>query len=270
MSTAAADGSNRGVSIGRILGRAFGTLSSNPMGTLGVAFLISALPSLLYLYLAVSLQGWMPADMPVLASGMLSAAIGIFLSAVPIVLWSIAQGALVRPTVAFAEGGKAGPGESLAAALRVAIPLFLLALLGSIALLFGFLLLVVPGLMLYVMWSAAVPSLVVERLGPIEAFGRSRELTRGARWRVFGLLLTLLVLYWLFAALTGLVGVAAGSTAEFGANAWADLSATDMGPNLASSTLTAAVGGVIHASLYVELRDWKDGPRTESLAEIFA
>jgi len=40
--------------------------------------------------------------------------------------------------------------------------------------------------------------------------------------------------------------------------------------NAIAGTITSAVWGVILTSLYVELREWKDGPRTEALADIFA
>jgi hypothetical protein len=36
-----------------------------------------------------------------------------------------------------------------------------------------------------------------------------------------------------------------------------------------AGTITSVVWGVMLTSLYVELRNWKDGPRTEALADIF-
>ncbi len=44
---------------------------------------------------------------------------------------------------------------------------------------------------LYTMWFAAVAACVVERRGPFAAMGRSRQLTKGYRWRIFGLILLL-------------------------------------------------------------------------------
>ena len=47
--------------------------------------------------------------------------------------------------------------------------------------------------MLIMMWSVAGPVCVVERLGPVKSLGRSRELTKGHRWKIFGLTLLLLL-----------------------------------------------------------------------------
>jgi hypothetical protein len=46
---------------------------------------------------------------------------------------------------------------------------------------------------LIMMWSVAGPVCVVERLGPVKSLGRSRELTKGHRWKIFGLTLLLLL-----------------------------------------------------------------------------
>jgi len=59
----------------------------------------------------------------------------------------------------------------------------LLAGLGIIA---GFILLIVPGLILLTWWVLISPVIVLEDKGAIEAFGRSRELVRGNGWNVFG------------------------------------------------------------------------------------
>lgn len=268
MATAPADQGDRSVSIGRIFSRAFGTIGSNPVATIGIAFLFSALPSLALLYGAQNLQTYWASNAEALGVGPV-VGIGAFFTLIYVLLWMITQGALARATVAFSEGGKAGLGESVMAGLQVALPLLLLGVMTAIAFAVGLFLLIVPGVILYVMWSVAAPALVDERLGPVEALGRSRDLTRGTRWKVFGLILILLVMYWLFAALVGLISVMTyGGLDEFAASG-TRLSLGDMAINLVSSTITSGVGGVMHSSLFVELRDWKDGPRTEALADIF-
>jgi hypothetical protein len=65
-------------------------------------------------------------------------------------------------------------------------PLILNGLLYAIGVFAGFLLLVIPGLILITIWAVTAPSIVIERAGPVEAFGRSRELVRGNGWPVFG------------------------------------------------------------------------------------
>jgi len=267
MATAAADRDDRSVSIGRIFGRAFGTLAGNPVATLGIAFLFSALPSFLLLYLA-ALAGAQAVETLGLAA---TIAFAVFSAVTAILLSMITQGALVRATVAFSEGRKASLGESSMAGLSVAVPLFLLGMLSALGIGLGFLLLLVPGIVLYVMWSVAAPALVEERLGPIEAFGRSRDLTDGARWKIFGLILVIFVIYPLFSGLVEVISAMAyGGGAELSSSFEAGIPLGYLATSAISGTISSAVWGVILTSLYVELRDWKDGPRSEALAEIFA
>lgn len=266
MATAAAHGDDRSVSIGRVFSRAFGTIAANPATTLGIGFLFGALPSLLAAYAIQTVRAESFATLgPAATIG-----IGLFSLLVTILLGIIAQGVLVRVTVAFSEGRKASLGESVMAGLRVALPLFVLGVLSALGLALGFLLLVVPGVILYMMWSVAAPSLVEERLGPIEAFGRSRHLTRGARWKIFGLTLVVLVVYWIVSGVVAALTIASyGGLEQVAASAAQGPSLVQLAVNAVVATLYSAVSGVIPPSLYVELRDWKDGPQTEALAEIF-
>jgi hypothetical protein len=73
----------------------------------------------------------------------------------------------------------------------------------------GFLLLLVPGIMLAVGLALAIPTVVLEpRSSASAALSRSWELTRGARWRIFGLGVTLLVLLYIpVLAITGLLAL---------------------------------------------------------------
>jgi uncharacterized membrane protein len=74
------------------------------------------------------------------------------------------------------------------------VPVLLTALLVSIIVGLGSILLIVPGIILGVMLSASLQACVLEDRAPIEALKRSRELTRGNRWRVLGLSLILLLI----------------------------------------------------------------------------
>lgn len=257
----------RSVSIGRIFSRAFGTIGANPVTTLGIAFLFGALPSLLIGYALQTVR----ADNYTFFGPLAAVALALVTVVIGIALAMITQGALVRATVAHSEGRKASFGESAAAGLSVALPLFGMAVLSGLGLLAGIVALIVPAIILYVMWSVAAPALVEERLGPVESLGRSRELTRGARWTVFGLLLVVSVVSWVCSAIIALVGVMwYGSPADFSAAAISSsLPLAYYAINGVFQTLNLAVWGVIQTSLYVELRDWKDGPATERLADIF-
>jgi hypothetical protein len=60
--------------------------------------------------------------------------------------------------------------------------------LAGIGIAIGFLLLIVPGLILMTFWSVIVPVIVLERTGALKSFERSQQLVRGNGWNVFGLM----------------------------------------------------------------------------------
>jgi len=53
----------------------------------------------------------------------------------------------------------------------------------------------VPSAILLVVWAVVVPACIVETLGPIASLSRSAGLTKGYRWKIFGILLLLVILY---------------------------------------------------------------------------
>jgi hypothetical protein len=67
-------------------------------------------------------------------------------------------------------------------------PLAAVSILFGIAVAIGFILLIIPGLILIVIWSVVAPVTVLERPGPFAAFGRSRELVQGNGWNVFAVI----------------------------------------------------------------------------------
>ena len=62
------------------------------------------------------------------------------------------------------------------------------SILGGIAIAIGFLLLIVPGLILITWWAVIIPVIVIEHVGTFDSFSRSRELVRGFDWQVFGVI----------------------------------------------------------------------------------
>jgi hypothetical protein len=87
-----------------------------------------------------------------------------------------------------------GVGDLFSAAAPFILPLIGFGILFGIGVGIGFFLLVVPGLILLTFWSVGAPAIVVEGVGPIDAFGRSWRLVRGNAWPVFGVLLLVLLI----------------------------------------------------------------------------
>ena len=52
----------------------------------------------------------------------------------------------------------------------------------------------IPAAILLVMWAVVVPACIVENLGPIGSMSRSTDLTKGYRWKIFGIFLLLFLL----------------------------------------------------------------------------
>jgi len=265
-STAPASG-GRSLSAGRVFERAFAAVRTNPGVILGLALFVGALPTLIITYVFVQLGMGSPAA---LQSGAISMSAIIAMAFVTwlitMVISAIVQGALTRAAIGATEGKRVSFGESLATGLRVVLPLIGLAIVTAIGIMFGLLLLVVPGIILLLMWSVAVPTLVVERRGVFDALGRSNQLTKGAKGTIFGILVVVVVAYWLASLIFGVVGLAAYNPAS----AAAGMSVMNVIGGVILNTLFNAAWGTVQPSLYVELRQWKEGTSVEALEDVFA
>ena len=139
------------------------------------------------------------------------------------------------------------------------MPLILCSIGASIAYAFGFMLLIVPGLMLMVIWAVYIPAIVIERAG-FGSFSRSAQLTAGYRWPIFGALLLMFVVLGVVAGGIGLIGAFVPSLGT------TSIIATEA----VTSGLTMAFSGIFYSLLYARLREIKEGMSVEELAEVFA
>lgn len=249
---------NEGPSIGRVLAHAFAAVGARPIATLAPALLFGAAPShLLY----ETLGRLIAADDSVLGGALLLLLAffgGLFLS-------TLIQGRLLRPTSD--EGGPVldlrglpslvGASAAVAAAVTLGLSLAL-----------------VPGVLVYVMLAVAGSVVVAERRGPWSAMLRSVDLTRGARWRVLGLFALLLAGQLVYSMLVGLSAGLLYSDLDGLESVFATLAAEDPPEGFAwiaglAQTPVFAVWATAQNALYLELRDWKEGPAADRLAEIF-
>jgi uncharacterized membrane protein len=91
------------------------------------------------------------------------------------------------------------------------------SILLALAVTVGFVLLIVPGIILGLMFMFATFVVIERELGPIEAMGESNRITRGHKWQLFGfvLLLVLINLLGLLALVVGLLVSIPVSTLAF-------------------------------------------------------
>jgi hypothetical protein len=119
------------------------------------------------------------------------------------------------------------------------------------------LLFLVPGVIVMLMWYVAVPVCVVEERGPIASLGRSRELTKGSRWKVFGIVIVILVASFVLQLIIQLIFLA--TTGKLIATLVTFL----------SSALIAAYQSILFAVVYHDLRVAHEGIDTDRIAAVF-
>jgi hypothetical protein len=108
--------------------------------------------------------------------------------------------------------------------------------------------------------AVAVTAAVVERANPVRALSRSRRLTQGSAWRVFGLWFILFLAEWAVAAvLDGLTGGATGPRRRF----------AFLVEVLASALLWTPLFSTALAVCYHDLRVNAEGVDADQLAQVF-
>jgi hypothetical protein len=93
----------------------------------------------------------------------------------------------------------------------VLLQLMAVSIIFAIGVAVGFVLLIIPGLWLLVMWSVVAPVTVLERPGIFAAFGRSMEMVRGNGWAVFGVIIIVSLAVLVVSLAVGLATVSLGS-----------------------------------------------------------
>jgi Uncharacterised protein family (UPF0259) len=225
-----ANGMNQKLDVGGTLSQIFSTYRAQASVLLPVAFVI-------FLVVAV---------VDAIVSGSL---ILVPLSlAVSVVAATLYQGMVVGLVRDVQDGRRDSSVQDLIdAAWPVVLPLIGVGILAGIAIGIGFLLLVVPGLILLTIWAVIAPVIVVEHSGVMDAFGRSRELVRGNGWQVFGVIVVVFLI-------TIIVGVVLGA---IGASI-SDSLGMQIVVNLIASTLTAPIAALAAATIYFRLLAIKD------------
>lgn len=257
--------------IGRVISRTFAVIGRNFGPFALMALLLGGLPSLLttlfQLYFA---KAGTPVFNPATA--------GLWIIALLVMLACAftLQAAIVHATVADLNARRVVVGESLMVGLRNVLPLIGLAILTALGVGLGTLLLIVPGVILALMWSVAVPAMIVERTGVMQAFSRSNDLTRGRRWAIFGLFVIYVILSWIVQlAITAACAAFAGSLSFIPVASEAEglignLQRAQVVAAPIIGTITALINAAGVAALYYELRSTREGVGAEALADVFA
>ncbi len=184
------------------------------------------------------------------------------IAALAFLLQLLMVAALTYGSVQSLRGTPAGIGDCLRYGLARILPILGVAIVMWFALLIGLLLLVLPFFFILTLFYFAVPVSVVERPGVIPSLSRSAGLTRGYRWRVFGLVLLMILISMVIAFLFG-----------FGAGFLGAVSGSPVAGGVLQAMTNAIVSlfpAVVAAVGYHDLRVAKEGIDTEQLAAVFA
>jgi|WetSurMetagenome_2_1015567.scaffolds.fasta_scaffold74583_3 hypothetical protein len=233
--------------MGRVIQRTFGTVGRN-----WVTFALLALP------FSVIPQALLQIQIAGIRTGASTSMLGFggLLSLIALVGGFILEAGLTYGSVLDLNGRRPSFGECLSVGLRNILPLIGLGILMGLAVAAGFILFIVPGVLMALAWSVAVPSLVVERTGVFGAFSRSADLTRNHRGAIF----ILSVAFWI---LSLVIGIVVGAVFAF---TGPEVNVAVLGVVRGAETLIGAAG---IASIYYELRSIKEGVGPEALAAVF-
>jgi hypothetical protein len=110
-------------------------------------------------------------------------------SLISIIAVFLLQAALVKAVQDIRDGrADLSVGQTFSAATPYIGSVAGASILAGIAIAFGLVLLIIPGLALITIWCLIVPVIVLEQTGALASFGRSLQLVRGYFWNVFGTL----------------------------------------------------------------------------------
>ena len=236
--------------VGRVLNRTFSVLTRNFL----TFFTVTAVASLPSVLLSQSSKFSATASPEEILSGLGLLFLGIFLA---LILYTLSQAVVLYGAFQDMRGHPVSLTESLQVGLRRFFPIIGVAICMAFVLIFAFLLFIVPGLILMTAWFVATPACVVERLGPIRSMGRSRQLTKGHRWKIFGLMLLLFLI-------SGIIS----PTLAVALSAMGGETLVMIG-NLIWSGIWGAFYAIAAVVAYHDLRAAKEGIDIEQIAAVF-
>lgn len=245
--------------VGRVFELTFGAIGANGLSLLLISFLFVGIPQAALVWAQSTLVQRAGSD-TFMGFAVLVWLGGLLLSLICGVLM---QGVVTHTVVADLQGRKSTLGESLGVALRSFWVLLGVGIVSGLAMVFGLVLLIVPGILIFLIWMVAGPVVIAERVGVGRALDRSRTLTRDHRWWLLLIAVVYFVVSWVLGILAGMLSVAIGG---FDPNSL-NVASVIIGP--AIQTLSTLIWAAMVAAAYVELRSVKEGGGKENIAAIF-
>lgn len=237
-------------SVGEVISQSFSVLSRNIVSFTGLAAIVYVPVFLFNLYYGV---GGDPAQLTVDANAVYAGAGGVIFL---VVFSYLVYGAVTYGTIRDMQGRPAPFGEILSRGVSTFLPVLGVSIVSSMAIFIGLIFLVVPGIIIALMVYVAIPVVVIERPGVFESLSRSAELTKDFRGKIFGLAVVILLI-------NMVVGVAIGIFTFAGSFIYSIA-------DIVLNSFSIALGAVVAAVAYQELRRVKEGVDIDTIASVFS
>jgi hypothetical protein len=180
----------------------------------------------------------------------------------------ISTGAMTYGVFQQLRGTPASIGKCLGVGIGRLFPVLGVGIMAGLAMLVGFVALIIPGFIVMCMLWVAVPVAVVERPGVFGSLSRSSDLTKGHRGSVFGVIFLLGVINWIVSFVTQKAIVPDPQTVK-DLDAFMHALRVYLVVSMLESAVLAALSAVAAAVGYHDLRVSKEGVDTNQLATVF-
>lgn len=130
----------------------------------------------------------------------------------------------------------------------------LISILVGLAVLGGLILLIIPGLIFAVMFSVAIPALVVENLRGTDAMSRSWNLVKGYFWHAVGVIILAAIIG---AVVAGIIGAIGGALGDNWFVSWIF--------QAIAQVITAPFSAIVAVLLYLDLRARRESLTADAL-----
>jgi Uncharacterised protein family (UPF0259) len=183
-----------------------------------------------------------------LLRGALLSAIGFFIA---VAIQQLLAGAVTRGAVAATLGREVDVSASYRYAFSRIGGLIGLALLIGLVVGVGFILFIIPGIILLVFLSVSVAAFIVERLGVTDSMSRSWKLVSGQWWHTLGVIVVTAII----AGIVNGIITAIGGSSFIGAWIFSSIAQIITGPFV----------GLVYVLLYIDLRARHEGLTAQQL-----
>ena len=236
---------------GSVLGQSFNVLGRNLPAFLTVSLLLVA-----PVYLFLAWGAWEEEFFARLPDAVLQYGI-IFAESL---LGLVAQAAVVYGTFRQMQGRRVNFADNVRNGLRRVLPVVFVAITVGLITSLAFMLLVIPGLVVMTVYWVAVPAAVIEEKGVGASLGRSGDLTKDCRWKVFGVILVSL-------AIQLIANAVVENYLDFESSYSSYYLSLGMAWVLSGATI--ALNSVLSTVTYHELRRVKEGSDIDEIAAVF-